>query len=91
MFYDRNVFYETEQFSKTTGKKITTWAVDKGQLISDCLFDVLIFQETNAKESYLFFQFNQFLDSRAEIHQIFALVFLENLRHQKVILKFTDL
>ena len=31
------------------------------------------------------------LDSRPEIHQIFALLFLENLRHQKVILKWTDL
>ena len=39
----------------------------------------------------LIFQFNQVLDSRAEIHQIFALVFLEKLRHQKVILRLTDL
>ena len=31
----------------------------------------------------LFFQFNQFLDPRAEIHKILALDFLENLRHQK--------
>ena len=31
------------------------------------------------------------LDFRAEILQIFALVFLENLRHQKSILKLTDL
>ena len=37
-----------------------------------------------------FFQFNQFLDSRAEIHQIFA-SFLENLRHEKVILKLAGL
>ena len=34
---------------------------------------------------------DHFLDSRAEIHQILALFFLENLRHQKVILKLTDL
>ena len=36
----------------------------------------------------LFFQFNQFLDPRADIHQVF---FLENLRNQKVILKLNDL
>ena len=35
------------------------------------------------------FQFNQLLDSRAEIHQFFFS--LENLRDQKVILKLTDL
>jgi hypothetical protein len=39
----------------------------------------------------LFFQFNQFLDSKEEIHQTFALGFLEGLRDQKVILKLTDL
>jgi hypothetical protein len=32
-----------------------------------------------------------FLDSRAEICQIFLLAFWENLRHQKDILKLTDL
>ena len=42
----------------------------------------------------LFFQFNQILDSKAEIHQIFAFFFLfffEKLRHRKFILKLTDL
>ena len=39
----------------------------------------------------LFFKFAQFLDSRAEIHQMFALFASENLRHPKVILKLTDL
>ena len=39
-------------------------------------------------KGHLFFKFNQFLDSRAEIHQIFELFFW-NLRHQKVILKLT--
>ena len=39
----------------------------------------------------LSFWFKYFLDSRAEIHQIFALFFLVNLRNQKVILKLTDL
>jgi hypothetical protein len=38
-----------------------------------------------------FFQFNQFLDSGAEIHHNFLVAFLENLRDQKVILKLTDL
>ena len=37
------------------------------------------------------FWFDHFLDSRTEIHQNFVLFFLENLRHQKVILKLTDL
>ena len=32
----------------------------------------------------LFFQFDQFLDSWADIHQGFALLFLENLRHLKL-------
>ena len=41
-------------------------------------------------KGHLFFQFNQFLDSRAEIHQTLS-CFLENLRNQNVILKFTDL
>ena len=39
----------------------------------------------------LFLWFNHFLDSRAVIHQMFLLDCLENLRHQKVILKLTDL
>ena len=38
----------------------------------------------------LCFLFNQFRDSRVEIHQIFD-SFLENLRHQKIIPKSTDL
>ena len=37
-----------------------------------------------------FFQFNQFLDSRAEIHQLFALIFWK-IYDIKVILKLTDL
>ena len=41
--------------------------------------------------SFSCFQFNIFLDSWAEIHQIFALFFLENLIDQKVILKLTYL
>ena len=39
----------------------------------------------------LFCWFDQFLDSRAEIYQIFVGFFFENLRHQKDILKLTDL
>ena len=34
---------------------------------------------------------DQFLDSRAKIHQIFVLGFLEKLTHQNIILKLTDL
>ena len=37
------------------------------------------------------FWFNHFLDSRAEIHQMFLFDSLDNFRHQKVILKLTDL
>ena len=42
-------------------------------------FDVLTFQKNNRKNYYikgtLFFQFDQFLDSRAEIHKTFPLFF----------------
>ena len=65
--------------------------------ISAEVFNVVSFQKEKRTDwpdikRPLFFQFNQFLDSRAEIHQIFALLFFfEKLRHQKVILKLTDL
>ena len=39
----------------------------------------------------LFFWFNQFLDSKAEILEIISLVFLSKRWHQKDILKLTDL
>ena len=39
----------------------------------------------------LFFQSNQFLDSRAEFHHFFFVGFLENFKHLKVLLKLTDL
>ena len=37
------------------------------------------------------FRFSHFLDSRTEIHQFFFVGYLRNLRHQKVVLKLTDI
>ena len=53
----------------------------KGTFVSNQYLLSIIIQKP------LFFQFNQFLDSWADIHQVFALLFLGNLRH----LKLTDL
>ena len=61
------------------------------------VFNVVSFQKGKSTDwsdikRPLIFQFNQVLDFSAEkIHQIFALFFLEKLRHQKVILRLTDL
>ena len=65
----------------------------KGQLISECLFDVLNFPKNKQKISV---QESQKLSNHKikALYNVFNTLnspFLENLRHQKDILKLTDL